>query len=96
MGGTGAADETEPGKTEVGTAADVLSVTVVSGTGDVAGGAEVVTGAGVNVVGGASVHFVHTVTVEVTTVSVIVIVVVIIVLEPEVLVSVTGHNVVVV
>lgn len=46
--------------------------------------------------GGASVHFVQTVTVEVITVSETVTEVVTKVLEPEVLVSVIGHSVVVV
>lgn len=35
--GTGAADETEPGRTDVGTSADEVPVTVVSGERDVAG-----------------------------------------------------------
>lgn len=95
--GTGAADETEPGRTEVGISADEVPVTVVSGERGVATVAGVVAdGAGVKVVGGASVHFVQTVTVEVMTVSEIVIEVVVIVLEPEVLVRVIGHSVVVV
>lgn len=51
---------------------------------------------GSKVVGGASVHLVQIVTVSVTTVSVMVIEVVVIVIEPEVLVIVTGHDVVVV
>jgi hypothetical protein len=63
-------------------------VAVVGESGDVAGGA------GVKVVGGACVHFVHTVTVEVTTVCVRVRDVVIVVLEPDVLVTVTGEDVV--
>ena len=83
-------DDTGPGKTDVGTLADLLSVIVVSGAGVVADGA------GVKVVGGALVHFVHTVAVEVMTVSVVVKDVRTTVLEPEVLVSVTGHKVVVV
>lgn len=95
--GTGAADETEPGRTDVGTSADEVSVTVVSGERGVATDARVVAdGAGVKVVGGASVHFVQSVTVEVITVSESVTEVVIIVFEPEVLVSVIGHSVVVV
>ncbi len=97
LDGTGAADETEPGKTDVDTAADVLFVIVAGDSGEVAGGAGVVPGgAGVKVVGGASVHFVQIVFIEVTTVLVMVIEVAMIVLEPKVLVSVTGHKVVVV
>jgi hypothetical protein len=81
--GIDAADETGAGRTEVGTVGDVISVAVV-------------TGAGTNVVGGASVHLVQTVTVEVTTVSVRVNEVVIMVIESEMPVMVTGHKVVVV
>ena len=95
--GTSAADETEPGRTDVGTSADEVPVTVVSGERDVATDAGVVAdGAGVKVVGGASVHFVQTVAVDVMTISETVTEVVVIVLEPEVLVSVIGHSVVVV
>jgi hypothetical protein len=61
LDGTGAADEVEPGETDVSTASEVLFVT--AGVAGVEAG-----GAGVNVVGGASVHLVHTVTVDVTTV----------------------------
>lgn len=89
-GNTDVDTEAEPGKTDVGTEIGALSVTVVGVAGLVLGCP------GIKVVGGASVHFVHTVTVEVRTVSVMVTEVVVIVLEPEVVVSVTGHNVVVV
>ena len=93
----GSSDEPDPGKTVVGTGRDVLSVIVDSGETVVAGNAGVeVAAAGVRVVGGASVHLVHTVAVDVMTVCVRVREVVTKVLEPEVLVMVTGHEVVVV
>lgn len=96
-GGSATTEEAESGITDACPAGDVILVTVDAGTGDVAGGAGlVVSGAETRVVGGAPVHFVQTVTVEVTTVCVTVIEVLIIVTEPEVLVIVTGHEVVVV
>lgn len=88
--GTGTLDESEPGRIDVAAAGDVDSVTPGVGA------RLVVSRADVKVVGGASVHCLQTVIVEVTTVSVMVIAVVMIVLEPEVLVIVIGNEVVVV
>jgi hypothetical protein len=83
--GDGRADEVEAGRTELSTGVEVRDVTVVGCSGVDAGGA------GVRVVGGASVHFLQTVAVDVTTVSVAVVEVAMMVLEPEVLVMVTGQ-----
>lgn len=88
--GMGVSEETEPGDTEVFAASVFVSVPMGGDEGVPAGGA------GVRVVGGASVHLVQTVTVDVITVWLNVLEVVTKVLEPEVLVTVTGHRVVVV
>lgn len=93
----GSSDGPDPGETDVAAGTEELSVIVDSGEGIVAGNAGIeVADAGVKVVGGASVHLVQTVAVDVMTVCVKVREVVVKVLEPEVLVRVTGHKVVVV